>query len=413
MSNDVLEKKIVGAMLDNQELKHRAEIKSEWFADALMQKVADVILTMEEDFTDLSEVQHEIKTRHPPLPVDEELLRALRFQKMLVDDFKASCLVLKKSYLQRKLTQASQEFSRQPNDMTKDNLMDWLIAVENAEMPDDFGGLDQDIEELLHSLENEVEGGLRTYPLVDKILNDGLKGGTLFTLGARPAVGKSAYAVNLAKLSLDNNENTHVDLFTLEMTKQEMLKRMVSLMTGINNYKFVNAKHNLTNQEKAEVIAAARWVDQSGLRIHDSRYKLSEIERMIRHSVHNHNGNYLAIVDYLGLIDAEDGRMQKREQIGKITRRMKMLTNELDIPIVLLSQLSRAVESRDSNEPFLSDLRESGDVEQDSSVVGFLYNDDDQDHIVNLKIAKNRSGATGVIPYEFHKASTYFEELDF
>lgn len=413
MSNDVLEKKIVGAMLDNQELKHRAEIKSEWFADGLMQKIADVILTMETDFTDLSEVQHEIKLIYPSLPVDEEFLRALRFQKMLVDDFKASCLVLKKSYLQRKLTQASQEFSRQPNDVTKDNLMDWLIAVENAEMPDDFGGLDQDIEELLHSLENEVEGGLRTYPLVDKILNNGLKGGTLFTLGARPAVGKSAYAVNLAKLSLDNNENTHVDLFTLEMTKQEMLKRMVSLMTGINNYKFVNAKHNLNNQEKAEVIAAARWVDQSGLRIHDSRYKLSEIERMIRHSVHDHNGNYLAIVDYLGLIDAEDGRMQKREQIGKITRRMKMLTNELDIPIVLLSQLSRAVESRDSNEPFLSDLRESGDVEQDSSVVGFLYNDDDQSHIVNLKIAKNRSGATGVIPYEFHKASTYFEELDF
>ena len=413
MSNDVLEKKIVGAMLDNQELKHRAEIKPEWFSDSLMQKVADVILTMETNFTDLSEVQHEIKTRYPSLPVDEELLRALRFQKMLVDDFKASCLVLKKSYLQRKLTQASQEFSRQPNDMTKDNLMDWLIEVENAETPDDFGDLDQDIEELLYSLENEVEGGLRTYPLVDKILNDGLKGGTLFILGARPAVGKSAYAVNLAKLALVNNENTHVDLFTLEMTKQEMLKRMVSLITGINNYKFVNAKHNLSNQEKSEVIAAARWVDQSGLRIHDSRYKLSEIERMIRHNVHNHNGNYLAIVDYLGLIDAEDGRMQKREQIGKITRRMKMLTNELDIPIVMLSQLSRAVESRDSNEPFLSDLRESGDVEQDSSVVGFLYNDDEQEHIVNLKIAKNRSGATGVIPYEFHKASTYFEELDF
>ena len=412
MSNDVLEKKIVGAMLDNQELKHRAEIKPEWFSDPLMQKVADVTLTMETNFTDLSEVQHEIKTRYPSLPVDEELLRALRFQKMLVDDFKASCLVLKKSYLQRKLTQASQEFSRQPNDMTKDNLMDWLIAVENAETPDDFGDLDQDIEELLYSLENEVEGGLRTYPLVDKILNDGLKGGTLFILGARPAIGKSAYAVNLAKLALENNENTHVDLFTLEMTKQEMLKRIVSLITGINNYKFVNAKHNLSNQEKAEVITAARWVDQSGLRIHDSRYKLSEIERMIRHNVHNHNGNYLAIVDYLGLIDAEDGRMQKREQIGKITRRMKMLTNELDIPIVMLSQLSRAVESRDSNEPFLSDLRESGDVEQDSSVVGFLYNDDEQEHIVNLKIAKNRSGATGVIPYEFHKASTYFEELD-
>lgn len=413
MSNDVLEKKIVGAMLDNQELKHRAEIKPEWFSDPLMQKVADVTLTMETNFTDLSEVQHEIKTRHPSLPVNEELLRALRFQKMLVDDFKASCLVLKKSYLQRKLTQASQEFSRQPNDMTKDNLMDWLIEVENAETPDDFGDLDQDIEELLYSLENEVEGGLRTYPLVDKILNDGLKGGTLFILGARPAVGKSAYAVNLAKLALENNENTHVDLFTLEMTKQEMLKRIVSLITGINNYKFVNAKHNLNNQEKAEVITASRWVDQSGLRIHDSRYKLSEIERMIRHNVHNHNGNYLAIVDYLGLIDAEDGRMQKREQIGKITRRMKMLTNELDIPIVMLSQLSRAVESRDSNEPFLSDLRESGDVEQDSSVVGFLYNDDEQEHIVNLKIAKNRSGATGVIPYEFHKASTYFEELDF
>lgn len=413
MTNEVLEKKLVGAMLDNQELKHRAEIKSEWFADSMMQKIADVVLTMEESFTDLSEVQHEIKTRYPSLPVDEEYLRALRFQKMLVDDFKASCLVLKKSYLQRKLTQASNEFSQQPNDMTKDNLMDWLIAVENAEMPDDFGHLDQDIENLLYSLDNEVEGGLRTYPLVDKILSDGLKGGTLFTLGARPAVGKSAYAVNLAKLALDNNGNTHVDLFTLEMTKQEMLKRMVSLITGINNYKFVNAKHNLSDQEKAEVIAAARWVDQSGLRIHDSRYKLSEIERMIRHSVHNHNGNYLAIVDYLGLIDAEDGRMQKREQIGKITRRMKMLTNELDIPIVLLSQLSRAVESRDSNEPFLSDLRESGDVEQDSSVVGFLYNDDEQEHIVNLKIAKNRGGATGTIPYEFHKASTYFEELDF
>ena len=104
--------------------------------------------------------------------------------------------------------------------------------------------------------------------------------------------------------------------------------------------------------------------------------------------------------------------MDRYLEVGKISRTLKLLTNELNIPIVVLSQLNRGVESRQDKKPVLSDLRESGDLEQDANVVGLLSEDQEMDHVINLDIAKNREGMLATIPYEFYKPATTFKELN-
>ena len=175
----------------------------------------------------------------------------------------------------------------------------------------------------------------------------------------------TAYAINLAIEMLQRQPDVQIDFFTLEMTKIAMAKRFVSRLTGINSYKFKNTKTMLKDEEKREVIAKMDWLNKTGLRIHDSKFKLSDIERTIRQRRHEHrDGEYIAFIDYVGLVNAGGG-LDRYLEVGKISRTLKLLTNELNIPIVVLSQLNRGVEARQDKKPVLSDLRESGDLEQD------------------------------------------------
>ena len=175
----------------------------------------------------------------------------------------------------------------------------------------------------------------------------------------------TAYAINLAIEMLQKQPDVQIDFFTLEMTKIAMAKRFVSRLTGINSYKFKNTKTMLKDEEKREVIAKMDWLNNTGLRVHDSKFKLSDIERTIRQRRHEHrDGEYIAFIDYIGLVNAGGG-LDRYLEVGKISRTLKLLTNELNIPIVVLSQLNRGVESRQDKKPVLSDLRESGDLEQD------------------------------------------------
>src|SRR5699024_5526073 len=123
------------------------------------------------------------------------------------------------------------------------------------------------------------------------------------------------------------------------------------------------------------------------------------------------DGEYIAFIDYVGLVNAGGG-LDRYLEVGKISRTLKLLTNELNIPIVVLSQLNRGVEARQDKKPVLSDLRESGDLEQDANVVGLLSQDQELDHVINLYIAKNREGMLATIPYELYKHTTTDVEND-
>src|SRR5690625_5122962 len=161
-------------------------------------------------------------------------------------------------------------------------------------------------------------------------------------------------------------------------------------------------------------------ISEWNLNIYDQTRTLNDIRPLVRKAIHDDpDGNHLIIIDYLQLLQTS-GRYENRNlEVGAMTRELKLLAMELDVPIVLLSQLSRAVEQRQDKRPMLSDLRDSGNIEQDADVVGFLYRDDyynaesEQENIIEIIISKQRNGPTGTVELMFMKEYGRFANLDY
>lgn len=262
---------------------------------------------------------------------------------------------------------------------------------------------------MLEALEKPQPSGIRTFNVVDQVLGGGLRGGVLWTIGARPGVGKSAFALNLIQQALAHQPELQVDLFSLEMTATENYQRTLAYQTGVGADKFHNPAHQLSASEKQQVTAAIAEIDQQHLQLHDKLLVLPQIIKVIRdHALHAKTGQYLAVIDYLQIIslDRVAARTDRRQEIETITRELKLLTNELQIPLILFSQLNRELEKRLDRTPQLADLRESGSIEQDSNVVSFLYPaSNTQNHQVNrhlnLIFRKNRSGQLAELAFLF------------
>ena len=399
-------------MLNNIDEAKRTPLQSNWFGDRTHRELAHVLLTDDKEFSDFSELELEVKSIYPKSGVTEEWMHLIKFEEMFIDDLKASVKSLEKEHIQDKTNEATINYLEYPNAKNKEILEDWLRKLDEVGTEEDNGELTESIEQMLYEFDHGVKSGLKSYPRLNKILGNGLEGGMMFILAGRPGTGKTAYAINVAIEMMQRHPDVQIDFFTLEMTKIAMFKRFISRMTGINSYKFKNTKDLLKDDEKRDVIQKMEWLNKTGLRVHDSKFKLSDIERTIRQRRHEHkDGEYFAIIDYVGLINAGGG-LDRYLEVGKISRTLKLLTNELSIPIMLLSQLNRGVENRQDKRPVLSDLRESGDLEQDANVVGLLSQHQEQDHVINLEIAKNREGMLATIPYEFYKPATTFREID-
>lgn len=410
-----LEKKLLGNFLSDFELLHRYKIEAQWFSDETIRQVIFTLLKSDKNFTDLSEVHGEVLSFYPKSTLSEEWLRSIRFEGVFVEDLKSSLKTLEKEYISDRAVEASLDFAEYENQKNKESLENWLRELSELDIEEDDGSIQSASLDLVDEMENGTEPGIRSFGKFDELIGNGLEGGNLYVVAARPGKGKSAYAVNLAIQAMQKQDDICIDFFTLEMTKKQVLKRFISRLTRINSYKFKNAKDALTNDEKRQVIESANWLNKTGLRIHDKRFKLSDIDRMIQQRVYeNKDKPYVAIIDYLGLLDSEMPRAQRNLQIGHITRTMKKSSNNLDVPIILLSQLNRSVENREDKRPNLADLRESGDIEQDASVIGFLFNkDEDEDEYITLGIEKNREGMNGDLEYYFKKDEMLFQELNY
>lgn len=410
--NFTLEQKILSRMLNKPDEVLREKLKVNWFADETHRQLAYTLLNADEPFSDFSEIELKVKEFYPKSNVTEEWLNAIKFEDVYLSNLKGSLKSLEAEYIRDRTHEASLNYADYPNTKNKEILEDWLRKLDELDVEDDEGELNAPINQLLYELDNEVELGLSSFPKLDRQLGAGLEKGMMFVLAGRPGTGKTAYGVSMVVEILQKNPDVQIDFFSLEMAKVEMLKRFIARLTGINGYKFKNAKVALKNEEKQQVIKSADWISKTGLRIHDNKFSLSNIERTIRQRKHESKGDYLAVIDYIGLMDAEDNNMQRNQAIGKISRRLKRLTNELEIPILLMSQLNRGVEHRENKVPVLADLRESGDLEQDANVVGFLSENKERDHVIDLTIAKNRNGQLGTLYYEFFKPAMTFTETD-
>ena len=331
--------------------------------------------------------------------------------------------ILKEKSVLRRLTQAGREIADEA-DAEHDTVEKILEAAErrilSVSAEQTQGGFEKLKEIMLRTFErinerinhpNELSGVSSGLIDLDKVLN-GFQKSDMIILAARPSMGKTALALNIAIGAAQKSKG--VGIFSLEMSKTQLGNRLLSTKSGVNS-QYLNTG-NLTDDDMNSLIDALN--DLSGLKMYiddTAGMGLLELRSKARRLKHEH-GLDLIIIDYLQLM--QGGRAENRQQeISEISRGLKSLARELEVPILALSQLSRSVEMRAEKKPQLSDLRESGSLEQDADIVMFLYREEyynretDNENIAELIIAKNRNGPTTSIRLQFNKETMRFADL--
>lgn len=418
--NNKLEQKIIAKLLSDVDAVKMEGIEAKWFLDRTHYQLASVLLKEGFEYTDFSEIERAVKDSFPQSVLTEEWLHQIKFEEIFVDDLASSVQSLKEGYYQKRLNQAMMEHIQYPSKKNKEKVEDCFRELAKSKEEEQSGELSESISTMLHELEHESEDGIRSYSKLDMLLGKGMVGSMLMVMAGRPGMGKTTYVMNIALEALRKKKDTWIDFFSLEMSQEQLLKKMVSNAMRVNSYRFINPVRTLDDEEKQRVIATLDWLKQTGLRVYDEMVSVDQIERTIRQNQYQASQSgqeYMAIIDYIGLVQTNSQSQQRYHEVGMISQRLKALTNVLDIPIILLSQLNRNVEQREDKRPVPSDLRESGDLEQDANVIVLLspiYPEDIENNATNLKIrvevAKNRMGQTGLITYRYDKPTQRFEE---
>ena len=265
----------------------------------------------------------------------------------------------------------------------------------------------------------ESKGGLTGIPSGFRdldALTSGLQASDLILVAARPSMGKTAFTLNIAANVALKSKKT-VAFFSLEMSKQQLVQRMLCSEGGIDSQKLKNG--DLSNEDWDKLVRTADRVSSAPLYIDDTAgITVMELRSKARR-LKAEQGLDLIIIDYLQLMQGRGrgGSDNRQQEISEISRSLKAVARELNVPVIALSQLSRSVESRQIKRPMLSDLRESGSLEQDADIVMFLYREDYYDpettnkNITEVIVAKHRNGPVDTIRMFFTKQFTRFNDL--
>ncbi len=262
--------------------------------------------------------------------------------------------------------------------------------------------------EKLSELGSDITGLSTGFIEFDK-LTSGLQPSQLVIVAARPAMGKTVFGLNVATYAA-MHQNKSVAVFNLEMSAEQLANRILQSLGQINSNKMRTGR--LEHNDWRRLSEAISKLSNVNLFLDDTPgITIGEIRSKCRRLANSENGLGLVVIDYLQLISGPPGSSGNRQQeVSEISRGLKTMALELGIPVIALAQLSRAVEAREDKRPIMSDLRESGSIEQDADIVSFLYRDDyydktkrrdDNASIVELIIGKNRSGPTSTIELLF------------
>lgn len=268
----------------------------------------------------------------------------------------------------------------------------------------------------------EVTGIATGYIGLDR-MTSGLHADELIILAARPSVGKTAFVLNIAK-NVAVNLNETVAIFSLEMGAESLVERIICSHASINAGHLKTGK--LTDEEYTQYFVATGVLAEAPIYIDDTPgIRVSEIRAKCRRLKQERNNLGLVVIDYLQLIEG-NGKESRQQEVSEISRNLKKLAKELKVPVIALSQLSRGVEQRQDKRPIMSDIRESGSIEQDADIVAFLYRDDyyrqepdENGHVpevepnstIEVIIEKNRSGPRGTVELNFMKEFNKFTNL--
>ncbi|MFD2616550.1 replicative DNA helicase [Terrilactibacillus laevilacticus] len=271
--------------------------------------------------------------------------------------------------------------------------------------------------EMLQNRKGDITGVPTGFIELDR-MTAGFQKNDLIIVAARPSVGKTAFALNIAQNVATRTDET-VAIFSLEMGAQQLVMRMLCAEGNINAQKLRTGALDEEDWQKLTMAMgslshAGIYIDDTpGVRVNDIRAKCRRLKQ--------EKGLGMIVIDYLQLILGNGGsnRSENRQQeVSEISRTLKAIARELEVPVIALSQLSRGVESRQDKRPMMSDIRESGSIEQDADIVAFLYRDDyydkesEKQNIIEIIIAKQRNGPVGTVELAFIKEYNKFVNLD-
>ena len=334
-------------------------------------------------------------------------------------------LLLEKAQRRRLMESAQKILSLCEQEEDQDVLLDSservLMEVTQQRIGAEFQTPFDVLREMRGELEDLWNGKHRHQIVTGFSALDGLTGcfkaGELVILAARPAMGKTAFALNLAFQTALRNEGA-VAVFSLEMPALAVMKRIVSGLAQVDGQKLNSGR--MSEAEKNAVFRAFNTIQEQNLMIDDtSMLSTGQIFSKVRKLKAEKKKISLIVIDYLQLIQGNSRRENRQQEITEISRNLKILAKEMDCPVIALSQLSRKVEERTDHEPQLSDLRESGAIEQDADMVLFLYresyyaNEENPDPVdmVDVFLKKNRNGKTGKVSLAFEKNISKFSNL--
>lgn len=345
-------------------------------------------------------------------------------------NFKFYCDIVQEYYQKRRAVTIANEIkdnaiNGSPMDAIQIGVND-LMEIEEHGTDEDDGEIKEALIDMFNDIENatgEITGIPTGFKDLDR-MTGGYKGGQFIVVGARPSVGKTAYAINKSTNSAKSEFNPTGDvvgIFSLEMAKKELLKRMAATIGNINAQSMKSAGVSFTPDDWHKLTMAMGVIANSDIKIYDKAgIDVNYIWAKTRKLKRKHPGRRIMIlIDYLQLIEGNKKHGGNRQaEIGEISRTLKIMARKLDVVVIALSQLSRGVEQRQDKRPMMSDLRESGQIEQDADIIQFLYRDDYYDkesenkNIIEIIIAKHRDGPVGNVQLAFIKEYGKFVNLE-
>lgn len=448
------EKGILGSILLNKEIMLQVAdiLQSGYFYDPIHSQIYALMLSLWERqmnidilviLDKLHPKQSEIKDGEAALVVDKNFLLDLTGYASLIGNPAEHAQLIRDKYVLRSLVSISDEIKtaalKQDEEVSEilDKAENKIFKLASANLTQDFVSISEilsstfDRIEDLHAHQDIVRGVPTGFIDLDKLLG-GFQNSDLVILGARPGMGKTAFSLSLC-LNAALKSKTGTAIFSLEMSRDQLSDRMLSAVSGVELYKIRHGKFDDDSRHGkvsdfsrigegiAKLAEAPIWIDDSGsLNIMELRTKCRRLK--------SRYGIGLIVIDYLQLMSGRGSftsQSNRVQEVSEISRSLKSLARELNIPILALSQLSRGLEGRDEKRPMLSDLRESGSIEQDADVVLFIYRDDvynkkdrnapssgHNESNAEIIVAKHRNGATGEAHLFFRKENTSFENKD-
>ena len=425
------ERSVLGSMLiDPEAVEAAAEIiKEEDFYARQNGILFQTMVEMEQKGIAIDPVTLQTKLREKNLPPElysDEVLRDLIAMVPSSANIKSYANIVSEKSLLRNMIRANEEIAgncyAENEEMEKllDQAERRIFEISQRRSASNFVPIDRIVMNAMDKIEtaSRIQGSVTGLSTGFTDLDNrtaGLQPADFILIAARPSMGKTALVLNIAEY-LTMRENRCVGIFSLEMSKEQLVNRMFAMQSHVDAQKIRIG--DLTETEWAEVIESAEKIGGSRLIIDDTpAITVAELRSKCR-KYKMEFGLEMVVIDYLQLMSGSGRSGDSRQQeISDISRSLKALARELNVPVVALSQLSRAVESRPNHRPMLSDLRESGAIEQDADLVMFIYRDDyyhedsEKRGIAEIIIAKQRNGPIGTVELSWQPQLTKFANL--